>query len=220
MELVDPEQPQEPEVDGRAGRYPERGGQDGLAGSRRADSTCNEPGDAGDRRGRNHRPRDGGRHPPPVDPVEVAVEHEERETRADEVGEGERERESGDAQPRVQRKRQHDVDDVLDAVDQERRARVEPRRERTQREEVQRERQQADRKRRQCVGNLDGVVRGERTALEERDDDGSRETEVERGRRRDHDRGEPQPPRELRSERDEISSRRDDREFGREGRCE
>ena len=66
----------------------------------------------------------------------------------------------------------------------------------------------------------DGIVRGERAAFEERDDDRTRETEVERGRGRDDDRGEPQPTRQLLAQRGEVASRRDDRELGRERRGE
>ena len=66
------------------------------------------------------------------------------------------------------------------------------------------------------VGDLDGVVRGECAAFEERDHDRSPEAEVDRGRGRDHDRGEPQPTRQLRPECGEVSSRGDDREL----RCE
>ena len=107
-------------------------------------------------------------------------------------------------------------DRVLDAVEPERRERVEARREGAQREQVDGEREQPGRERRERVGHLRRVRCGERTPLEERDDEGARQPEVQGGRRHDHHDREAESPRELRTERVEIAAHAGGRELGRE----
>ena len=83
--------------------------------------------------------------------------------------------------------RAHDVQRVLEAVEQERRAGVLHRVEAAQRVEVDGERRAARPRTRQRVGDAGGVGGVERAPLEERGDDRLREPDVQRGRR-DHQR--------------------------------
>ena len=91
--------------------------------------------------------------------ADPAAQDHERGDRGDEVRAAPREREALHAEVREQHEREHDVEPVLERVEDERRARVLQRVERAHRVEVHRERNEADRERLQRVGGDDGVVR-------------------------------------------------------------
>src|SRR5436190_19325165 len=143
-EFLYPEQREQREVDRRPGNDAHDAREEGLPEARPADGVPDPPCDAGDRECRDDDARDGRRDAPTVDAVQLAVQHNEADARTDVVGRRERERQSWNAEPRIQRERERDVDRVLHAVDPERCERVEARGEGAQREQVQREREEAD----------------------------------------------------------------------------
>ena len=211
LELVDPQQHQQTEVDERRRRTLRR------TVARIASPVLDQPIASGDRPGDAADDGRGHDHPhatvdasaTAVDPVEVAVQHEERERRSRRSRRARRRarargcratRRAGTPSTMLTTFSTQLIRNGVRVSSRDVNARNEKR--------YERERQQADRERGERVGDLDGVARGERAPCEERDDDRTREAEVERDRGRDDDRGEPQTrARAARAARRTVASR-------------
>ena len=184
------------------------------AGGRPADGVAHAPGRAGHRQADDADPHDRRPDLAPPEATDPATERRHGQERGDRVRARERPGQPWNAEGGVEREREADVHRVLEAVEDEGRARVVQRVVPAQDVEVRGERGQTDAEADERVGHERGVVGRERAALEQRHDDRSREADVQAGGR-DHDHeDEPQPPREPVPERRPVAARDRGRELG------